>query len=323
MYFTNALDQSIHKKMLYSDTDLPHEDVQIDVGLHPLSLSVHEQRLVITVAGDNITWSPEDTPADGNIFTTNLEGGNRWTITAPGPLPDHDYRDDPFVGTVGPDGTVYWLDRFQGARQIHYTEQDADYPEPYIFDQASEGSELAEAIGVVSAYGWTDGAIRIVDGEIWYSKHGSGRGLYRFTMEGDYIDKFENLFDLKIRTFDVDLENERIYFAVNMEAGGYEPGLYYSDINGQNIQLIDPLEGFSMQGGETERTFVTEIVVDAEGGFIYYPFRHAEDIDIEGEIIGDGSLSGIKRWKMDGSEEPEFYVTDVLPYGIGIDHVKR
>lgn len=323
LYFTNAMNQSLYKKMLYTGTDLPHENMQVDVGLNPLSVSVHQDRIVVTVAGDNIRFSPVDTPADGYIFTTNLNGGNRWTITAPGPLPDHDYRDDPFVGTVGPDGMVYWLDRFQGGRRIHYTEQDADYPEPFVFDYAAEGSPLAEAIGVVSAYGWTDGAIRIVNNEIWYSKHGTGRGLYRFTMEGDYIGKFDNLFDLKIRTFEVDLDNNKIYFAVNMEAGGYEPGLYRCDIDGHNIELIDPLTDFSMQGGEAERTYVTEIVVDSDGGYVYYPFRHAEDVNHLGEIAGDGSQSGIKRWNIDGSEEPEFYVTGVIPYGIGIDHVKR
>ena len=323
LYFTNAINQSLYKKMLYADTDLPHENMGVDVGLHPLSVSVFQDRLVITVAGDNIRFSPVDTPADGYIFTTNLQGGNRWTITEPGPLPDHDYRDDPFVGTVGPDGMVYWLDRFQGGRRIHYTEQDAEYPEPFVFDEASEGTDLAIAIGVVSAYGWTDGAIRIVNNEIWYSKHGTGRGLYRFTMDGDYIGKFDNLFDLKIRTFEVDLDNNKIYFAINMEAGGYTPGLYRCDIDGHNIELIDPLTDFSMQGGEAERTYVTEIVVDSDGGYVYYPFRHEEDINHLGEIVGDGSQSGIKRWKMDGSEEPEFYVTGIIPYGIGIDHVKR
>ncbi len=321
LFFTNAADKNLYKKMLYTGTDLPHENLGVDVGLHPLGVSVYQDRIVISVAGDHIRFSPADTPADGYIFTTNLNGGDRWTITAP--TPDHDYRDDPFVSTVGPDGMVYWVDRFQGGRRIHYSEEDADYPNPFVFHEASEGSDLANAIGVSSAYGWTDGAIRIVSGEIWYSKHGTGRGLYRFTLEGDYIDKFDNLFDLKIKTFKVDEENGKIYFAVNQSSGGYDAGLYVCDIDGHNIQLIDPLEGFSTQGGEAERTYVTTIVVDSDGGYIYYPFRHDEDLDLFGEIVGDGSQSGIKRWNIDGSEEPEFYITGVIPYGIAIDHVKR
>ncbi|TVQ14406.1 MAG: PKD domain-containing protein [Bacteroidetes bacterium] len=321
IYFTNAINQSLYKKMLYTGTDLPHEDIGVDVGLHALSVTVHEERIVITVAGENIRFAPADTPADGYIFTTNLNGGNRWTITATGH--DHDYRDDPFVGTVGPDGTVYWLDRFQGARSLNYQEQDADYPEPYIFHQAAEGSDLANAIGVSSAFGWTDGAIRIVHGEVWYSKHGTGRGLYRFTTAGDYLGKIEPLFHYKIRTFEVDTHNDKIYFAVNQASGGLDMGLYVCDIDGNNIQLIDPLTDFSGQGGDAERTYVTEMVVDADGGFLYYPFRHQEDINEFGVITGDGSQSGIKRWMLDGSEDPEFYVTGIIPYGIGIDHVKR
>ncbi len=321
LFFTNALNQSLYKKMLYTGTELPHEDVGVDVGLHALSVSVFEERIVITVAGENIRFAPTETPADGYIFTTNLNGGNRWNITATGN--DHDYRDDPFVGTVGPDGTVYWVDRFQGARRLNYQEQDAEYPEPYVFHQASEGSELANLIGVSSAFGWTDGAVRIVNDELWYSKHGTGKGLYRFTTEGEWIGKIEPLFDYKIRTFEVDTQNEKIYLAINQAAGGADPGLYVCNIDGTNLNLVDSLADFSMQGGEAERTYVTEIVVDADGGYVYYPFRHEEDINFLGEIVGDGSLSGIKRWKIDGTEAPEFYVTGVIPYGVGIDHVKR
>ncbi len=321
LYFTNAMNQSLYKKMLYSDTDLPHEDLGVDVGLHPLSVSVHRERIVINVAGENIRFAPVETPADGYIFTTNLQGGNRWTITSTGA--DHDYRDDPFAGTVGPDGMVYWVDRFQGGRRIHYSEQDADYPEPYVFHEASEGTDLAIAIGVASAYGWTDGAVRIVGGELWYSKHGTGRGLYRFTTSGEYLGKFDNLFDIKIRSFEVDQENGKIYLSVNQAAGGYDPCIYVCNIDGSDIRLIDPLTDFSMQGGEAERTYVTDIVVDADGGYIYYPFRHEVDWNYLGELVGDGSQSGIRRWKIDGSEDPEFYVTGVIPFGIGIDHVKR
>ncbi len=322
LYFTNAINQSLYKKMLYSGTDLPHENMGVDLGLHALSVSVHKERIVVTVAGQNIRFANDPPPLpDGYIFTTNLSGGNRYTITTTNP--DYDYRFDPFVGTVGPDGTVYWLDRFQGARRLNITEQDAEYPDPYVFDQASEGSELAAALGVASAFGWTDGAVRIVNGELWYSKHGTGKGLYRFTTEGAFIAKIDPLFDLKIRTFEVDTVNNKIYLAVNQAAGGFDPGIYVCNIDGTDIQLIDPMVDFSMQGGEGERTFVTEMVVDPDGGYLYYPFRHENDINFAGEIIGDGSLSGIKRWKIDGSEEPEFYVTGVISYGMGLDPVKR
>jgi hypothetical protein len=321
LFFTNAINKNLFKKMLYTGTDLPHENLGVDVGLHALSVSVYQDRLVVTVAGENIRFAAAETPADGYVFTTNLSGGDRWTITSAGP--DQDYRDDPFVGTVGPDGMVYWVNRFQGASRLHYLERDADFPSPYVFHQAAEGSDLAIALGVSSAYGWTDGAVRIVNGELWYSKHGTGRGLYRFSTEGAYLGKIDPLFDLKIRTFEVDTQNNKIYFAVNQAAGGYDPGLYVCNIDGTNIQLIDPLIDFSMQGGEAERTYVTEMAVDADGGYLYYPMRHELDINFAGAIVGDGSLSGIKRWKLDGSEDPEFYVTGVIPYGMAIDHVKR
>lgn len=321
LYFVNALNKSIFKKVLYTGTDLPHENLMVEAGLNALSLSVHQERLIVTVAGDHVRFAAEGTPADGFIFTTNLSGGNRWKITAAGSA--QDYRDDPFVATVGPDGTIYWVNRFRGASKIHISEVDAPFPTPYIFHEAAEGSDLAKAIGVASAYGWTDGAVRIVKGELWYSKHGTGKGLYRFTPAGAYIDKVAPLFDLKIRTFEVDTLNNKIYFAINQAGGNVDPGIYYCNIDGTGITLIDAMPDFSMQGGEAERTYVTEMAIDADGGYLYYPFRHGLDINHLGAIVGDGSLSGIKRWKIDGSEEPEFYISGVIPYGMGIDHVKR
>lgn len=322
LYITDAITKNMFMKKLYTQGDLPAERMNMDVGLHPLSVTVYQERIVVSVAGNNIRFAATGTPADGYIFTTNLQGGNRWIITQPTTM-EHTYIDDPFVSTVGPDGMVYWVDRFQGARRIHISEQNAEYPKPYVFHQASEGSDLAAAIGVTSAFGWTDGAVRIVNNELWYSKHGTGRGLYRFSIAGEYLGKIEPLFDYKIKSFEVDVVNGKIYFAVNNAAGGLNPGLYRCNLDGTNIQLIDALEDFSMQGGEAERTYVTSIVIDRDGGYIYYPFRHQDDLNTLGEIVGDGSKSGVKRWKIDASETPEFYVSGIIPYGIGIDHVKR
>jgi len=319
LFITNAINQRLYKKMLYTGAVAPEEQLPIDVGLHPLSVSVFQERLIISVAGDHIRFSAVGTPPDGYIFTTNLAGGNRYVITAPSLL-EHTYIDDPFVSTVDQNGFVYWLDRYKGVRRIHYSEVNGEYPMPYVWNVASV---MAEILGESSTFGWTDGTVRVVNNEIWYSKHGTGKGLYRFTLAGQYIAKFDNLYNYKIRTFEADTENQKIYLAINAAGGGLDPGLYVCNIDGTNIQLIDDLAGFSMQGGEAERTYVTSIVVDAEGGYIYYPFRHQEDVNTAGEIVGDGSMSGIKRYKIDGSEDPEFFVTGIIPYGIGIDHVKR
>jgi PKD repeat protein len=319
LYITNAFNQRLYKKMLYTGAVAPEEELPIDVGLHPLSVSVFQERIIVSVAGNNIRFSAVGTPPDGYIFTTNLAGGNRYTITSPSLL-EHTYIDDPFVSTVDQNGFVYWLDRFQGVRRIHYSEINGEYPSPYVWNVPAD---MAAILGESTTYGWTDGTVRVVNNEIWYSKHGTGKGLYRFTLAGQFIAKFDNLYNYKIRTFEADTENQKIYFAINAAGGGLDPGLYVCNIDGSSIQLIDDLAGFSMQGGDAERTYVTSIVVDAEGGYIYYPFRHQEDVNTAGEIVGDGSQSGVKRYKMDGSEAPEFFVTGIIPYGIGIDHVKR
>ncbi|HSV77348.1 MAG TPA: PKD domain-containing protein [Bacteroidales bacterium] len=319
LYITNAITQRLYKKMLYTGAVAPLVPLPISVGMHPLSVSVFGERLIISDAGNHIRFAPAGTPPDGSIFTTTLTGTNRYTITAPSLL-EHTYIDDPFVSTVDQNGFVYWLDRFQGVRRIHHSEVLAEYPRPFVWNVPAE---MAANLNVSSTFGWTDGTVRIVNNEIWYSKHGTGQGLFRFTMAGAFIARIDNLFPFKIRTFEVDTQNGKIFFAINNASGGLNPGLYVSNLDGSNIQLIDALEGFSLQGGEAERTFITSIVVDAEGGYIYYPFRHQDDINLLGEIVGDGSRSGVKRFRIDGSAPPEFFVTGVIPFGIGIDHVKR
>lgn len=315
LYFSDAISNKLMYKKLFTVAPSVAEPTDLSLGLHPLGVSVYQNQVVVSIAGDNIRFSSWGTPADGQIIKADLQGKNMKVITTTD-AGGNAYVRDPFSSTVDEEGNVYWVNRFEGVRKLPIASENAPYPAVSI-------PLLAADIGESSTYGWTDGDLKIVDGELWYSKHGSGKGLYKFKTDGTFIEKIDNLASLKIRSFAVDLTNLKIYLAINIGAGGYDPGLYICDIDGSNITLIDEMPDYSTEGGAAERTYITDMVIDEQNGYLYYPYRDKADINDSGEVIGDGSLSGIKRYKLDQSGDPEFYVQGVIPYGIDIDKVNR
>ncbi|WP_439882072.1 PKD domain-containing protein [Pontibacter sp. MBLB2868] len=322
LYFTDALTGKLYKYRFTQVQQSNPKQLPVSVGLHPLSINVSNNKVIISDAGANLAYSAWGTPADGKVFAVDLEGKNPYIITQPVPKPagTAQYGDDPFVSTVDANGNVYWVSRFSGVRSLPASAMDAIYP-------AVKFGVTAADIGVSSTYGWTDGAIQVIDNTIWYSKHGTGKGLYKYTLAGQYIEAIPGLSELKIRSFAVDQVNSKIYFAISVTGGGYNKGLYVSDLNGSNIQLIDDTAGFSDEGGASENTYITSIMIDntpddGSAGYVYYSFRSNTDVSSTGAITGDGSNSGVKRYPLNGGSA-EFFLRGFIPYGLSIDPVKR
>lgn len=317
LYFTDVLTGKLYKYRFTQKEESTPQQLPANVGLHPLSVNVYNNKVIISDAGDNIKYSAWGTPSDGKVFAVDLEGRNPYTITTT----EGDYTQDPFVSTVDENGNVYWVSRFAGVRSIQSSMQDAPYPSVKFGVTAAD-------IGASSTYGWTDGGLQVVNNTLWYSKHGTGKGLYKYNLAGQFIEAVPGLKELKIRSFAVDQQNGKIYFAVSVAGGGYDIGLYVSDINGDNITLIDNTAGFSTEGGATENTYITDMVIDSDpddgsAGYLYYGFRSATDLSEAGQIVGTGSESGIKRYPLDGSGSAEFFLKGFIPYGLDIDHVRR
>lgn len=317
LYFTDVLSGKLYKyRFTQVDESMP-EQLPANVGVHPLSVNVYNNKIIITDAGDHIKYSAWGTASDGKVFAVDLDGRNPYTITTT----EGDYTQDPFVSTIDANGNVYWVSRFAGVRSISSSLQDAPYPSVKFGITAAD-------IGASSTYGWTDGGLQVVNNTLWYSKHGTGKGLYKYNLAGQFIEAVPGLKELKIRSFAVDQKNGKIYFAVSVTGGGYNIGLYVSDMNGDNITLIDDTDGFSTEGGASENTYITDMVIDNDpddgtAGYLYYSYRSALDVSEAGAIVGDGSRSGIKRYPLDGSGEADLFLQGFIPYGLGIDHVRR
>ena len=320
LYFTDIITKKVYKyqfKQLKAPviTQLPHT-----LGVHPLSLSVYNNRVFITETGNN-AWFANSANADGRIYSTDLAGTNEVTLsTATGT-----YQQDPFAHDIDPaTGTLYFLTRNFNVRAIPAAGQDVSYPTTQRL-----GIVAGNAADVTSVFNWVDGGVRVVGGEIWYSKHANGKGLYRFNAATNtFIGRVESLRNAKVRSFAVDSENQKIYFYINTVGGDLNPGLYRCNIDGSSIVLIDNLSSMSQEGSGTEILGITGMAIDTSpddgsAGYLYYGFRAASDINNLGAVVGTGANSGIKQYALDGSKPAEFLIRGYAPYGIGVDHTKR
>lgn len=317
LYFTDVLSGKLYKyRFTQVDESMP-EQLPANVGVHPLGVSIYKNRVIISDAGGAIAYSGSVPAADGRIFSVDLDGNDQYTITQG----TGNYLSDPFASAVDRNGVIYWVARNQGVRSMAFDQRDAAYP-------AVRFNVTAAHAGTSSTWGWVDGGLSVVGNELWYSKQANGKGLYKYNLSGQFIEAVPGLKELKVKSFAVDEVNNKIYFAINSSAGGYDKGLYVSDLDGSNIQSIDATDGFSDEGGLTELTHITDMAIDTNpddgsAGYLYYGFRSAYDVSATGEVVGDGSRSGIKRYPLDGSGEADFFLQGFIPYGLGIDHVRR
>lgn len=314
LYFTDMISNKLHR-YAFKKLSAPTIDAYtVNLGRHPLAMQVFRNRVYIADAGNNLTFS--SAPADGKIFSVNLQGADPVTLG----VGVGTYAQDPFNFTIDSvNNVLFYTTRNNNVRSIPVNSRDIDLP------QTQRLGIVAANAGISSVFGWVDGGIQIVNNQLWYSKQANGWGLYKFNLSTNAFDSRITAFDnFSIRDFIVDEVNSKIYFVLNNASGSRSVGLYKSNLDGSNIILVDNLTGFAQEGTGSEIATVTSMAIDKTAdGYLYYPYRSATDINTAGLIIGNGSNSGIKMYKLDGSEAPRFLVNGYVPYGIALDRVNR
>jgi PKD repeat protein len=322
LYFTDAITKKVYKYKFTTLTPRMVEPTGISHGIHPLSMYVFNGRIYMSETGLGINFSTA--LADGKITSVAINGTNEITHTS---TPTNKaYGDDPFNMTIDEaTSTILYTNRFGGVFSIPTSSNEAVYP------TTARLTVTAAQNNGNSVFGWLDGGLQVIDGVLWYSKHGSaGKGMFKYTLSDNKISEIPAaLRDLKMRSFQVDTKNGKIYFAINFQSGAYGKGFYQANIDGSNIVLLDAMPNFSDQGGNNEQTYVTSIVIDDEvttdsPGYVYWAYRDNSDVTGNAPVIsGRGANSGIKRYALDGSKPVEFLLKGYAPYGMAIDHIKR
>ncbi|SHK14831.1 PKD domain-containing protein [Reichenbachiella agariperforans] len=331
-------DGSLYWKKLYTgDAVSVAEDMNVPTASHPLTVRIHDNRVYVFDAGLGIAFSSDEAAeADGTIYSVDLDDPTDYVSIMDFAGGSGDYTTDPFFGDVS-DTKIYFGDRRNGITAIDITTENATYTTadyPYWVANNQLGYYSAYRTDGGPTYGWgaLNGSFYVRDNggseEFWWAKNSNHKGLWKFEA-GDITDLESAtpavpalggiLTSEAVRAFEVDETNQKVYFSINFVNGTNEMGLYRADLDGTNIELIDDTRWHS-EGGDSERTGITGIAVDAEGGYVYWGYRAPADADPE---VNPLEVNSVKRWKIDGSGDVEIYVADVWVYGLAIDQVKK
>lgn len=327
---------SIWSKKLVTGFDESAIDMNIPTNSHPLTLRVRNDRVYVFDPGDGITFTTDPAAIDGSIYSAALANTSDFITHISMTGGDGDYTRDPFFGDVTA-SKIYWGDRRNGLYSIDESSANVTYTFEgvggYFAANADLGYYSAFRTDGGPTYGWgaLNGSFHVRDNngteELWWAKNSNHKGLWKFSatdigVTGTVPALGGVLTSEAVRAFEVDETNQKIYFSLNADKTGNPMGFYRSDLDGSNLELIDD-SMFDAEGGESERTGITGIAIDAEGGYVYWGYRATatpgEDKPLEAK-------SGVKRWKIDGTagtDLAEFYVEDVWAFGLAIDHAKK
>ncbi|WP_205601721.1 PKD domain-containing protein [Sphingobacterium sp. xlx-130] len=314
LYFTDMITKKLYRYAFKQLSEPTLEAYEVNLGTHPLAMQVYNSRVYIANAGNNLTFSSAS--ADGRLFSVDLKGNDDVTLGKG----VGNYAQDPFNFTIDSiSKMLFYTTRNNNVRAISLNSRDIDLP------ATQRLGIVAANAGVSSVFGWVDGGIQIVNNQLWYSKQANGWGLYKFNISSNAFDsRISALDNSSIRNFIVDEVNSKIYFVLNNAAGTRSVGLYKCNFDGSSITLVDDLSGYAQEGSGSEIATVTSMALDkSSDGYLYYAYRSSSDINNTGKITGNGMNSGIKKYKLNGTESPSFLIKGFVSYGIALDYVKR
>ncbi len=322
----------IWMKKLYKEGVSELQDLGIESGLHPMTLSYSGDKLYVFDAGEKIKYSTDVETVPGKIFSFANDGSNYVTHLTFGPA----IYDDAFFGSVIGD-TIYFTDRRNDVTAIPTSLENGEWGDsgndanPDAFPALVANNQLAYYIAFRNeidggpSYGWgaLNGTFTKYKGLYYWAKNSNHKGLYIFSDNDIGVtDKLPSdpgegvlLFDYTVRAFVIDDVYQKIYFSSNV----VNPGMYVCDLDGDNVTLIDD-SPFDSEGGDAEKVGITGIALDYETGYVYWAYRGPADADVDANPL---QKPGIKKFKLDGTGEVEYLIEGVEAYGIAIDPNKR
>lgn len=312
LYFADLSGKLIYTKMLYTQSDEPHASTGVPSGNYPMKMVINDGMVYVADAGTGpgLLGSGKE----GTVFRFKVDGTDRQNMVS-GLI----NSDVPFAPMVY-NGMLVYLDRHSNIYGLPLSTVDGAKPAVPLQTNATSGYYNGAA-GSIGGIGWghQNGNIESYNGKLYWSKCANGAGL--FVLNADFSTAALNLLPgAPIRSFTIDAAAQRIYMFLNKPASvlgnTLKIGIYSCKMDGTDFKLIADYStgNIDQTGGDAQLAGVTDIEVDAEGGYLYWGYRAAGN---------DASKSGVMRYKLDGSKEPEMYVPNVLPYGLAIEHVKR
>jgi len=323
-------DGNIWSKQIFAEGEAQLVDSEVESGSRPLTMDFDGDRLYVFDAGSGLRFSatPEATP--GQIFSMQFDATD---ITTHITFSNQNY-DDSFFGSVDGDDFIF-ADRRNDITVVPTSTENFDWGDngpdgnPEEFPPLVTNAQIAYYgafapegyTGPTFGFGALNGSVKRVGDVYWWAKNSNHRGLYRF--QADDVDVFDAvpeegaiLGDYGVRAFELDQDAGKVYFSAN---DAVNLGFYVCDNDGSNITLIDDSPA-DAEGGAAETTYITDIEIDNESGYVYWTYRGPADADLELNPLYE---SGVKRYKLDGTGEVEYFIQGVEAYGLALDDAKR
>lgn len=329
LYFAVKDGNIMAKKIIEGEDALVNQpyDLGITSGKHPLNVHFHKNNLYIFDAGTTIGYAdPSIGKGNGEIFVVAKDGSKRESI-----IDNYggDTFEDFYYGYIDEAADmIYWADRREGVCRISTNSRNVRFARsafPYFFRNNRLGY-----YGNGISFGAQNSTFFKRGDTWWWGKHTLGSGIFRFkdsdiqtadvasgalpAPADGYI-----LGDYKIRAFIIDEVNQNLYFASqflisgrpNRLAGVYKVSL--NDVGDRtkhlNIDSSMPIMVGAAEGSASETLFITQFVIDYEGGYLYWAYRSE-----------DPTKSGIKRYKLDGTQPVEYFIEGVSAYSLTINN---
>jgi hypothetical protein len=277
-------------------------DTDLKAGHNALTIKWANDKLYIFDAGSQVGYSNRSDYPDeaGSIKTFDPATFSTTTMIN---FTDRAY-DDAFYGYVDADN-VYWANRNFGYTMISVDSQDKQFA--YDNTQGTDGDngeynkedeypyfinslDLADMFGTQS-YAYNGGFSK--EGGQWYftkNSHESGGMYIANGTTGNWSADHSILTDYNISTF-VIVAN-KIFFVDNREKGLNSAGIYVSDMDGENVKMIDASVRKEIASADAHAT----IIADEDEGLVYWTYRASTD---------SGLKSGIKSFPINYSDDDD------------------
>lgn len=328
-------DGKILRKRIFDNGEEDVFATGIPSGKHPFYIQTLSNSLYIFDAGSNvgsIKSEIADKPGDGNIRKVNLSDESEIEIV-------HNRNENAehgFYSGFVTNADIYWTDFSEFVYKTPNNnavlgafewkgDSDLQTSVPYYLAKVDRLGYFGNGMG----NNQLSSGIYVYDNVYYWSKGGSGKGVYRFWQSdilsqnvdgGETSPEAGSIFnEYSIRAFKIDHVNQKIYFSVT--APEESVGLWVSSLNGKDAQRID-------NSPMTKAIdYIPGITIDYVTDRVYWSYIAPETLGDSYFEINPTHRTGVKTVQLSKRSyvdtKIEYFAVGVEVYGIAIDDVKR
>ena len=283
-------------------------DTEVKAGKNAMTLKWANDKLYIFDAGTQLNYIESKDAIEGEAGSIKTYSPSAVSTSTVINFTDQAY-DDAYFGFV--DGeNIYWADRNNDVTSVAVGTENKEFT--FVENTRGNGNSdeypvTYKTSGIGMGWGAYNGAIQKMENEDWYESSPHKGGIYKFTVADQEVVKSTDgpeadgvIVPKSYLVGDFYVGSSKIYFNVVSEQGDVAEGVYFCDLDGNNIKLIDGTIRTALGGAGVFAH--SSIAVDEKGGKIYWTYLAKA---LTEEEIAEGKeqpMSGVKSANLDGTD---------------------